>query len=163
MNTKDMEEGYCKGENCNRDDCEGIIDAHDRDGSCSCFNNPPCSYCTEPVSYCPKCEWEEREERDIYDDFQTKYWDEYHKRPEIIAERLKREEDEKLFYKMYRGDIPVEKYEARHRSHTHFSQVIFGVHPNMTSSEILPKVIGTFGGRFSKFNNYSFEYIAYTD
>ena len=30
-------------------------------------------------------------------------------------------------------------------------------------SEIREKVKGTFGGRFTRFNDYSFEYVAYTD
>ena len=158
-----MSEGYCKGENCNRGDCKGIINEHDKDGGCSCFDNPPCSYCTEPNAYCPECEWNEEEDTRIYDEFQTKYWEEYHKRPEIIEAREKSEADKKLFYEMYNGKNPVDKYRAKHRNHTHFSQIIFGVHPDMTSQEILKLVIGTFGGRFSKFNKYSFEYIAYTD
>lgn len=158
-----MIEGYCKGEKCNRGDCEGIISEHDKDGGCSCYDNPPCSYCTEPNAYCPECEWSEEEETREYDKIQSDYYEEYNKRPEVIEAKEKAAAEEKLFYKMYRGDIPVDKYRARHRNHTHFSQIIFGVHPNMTMDELLKDVKGTFGGRFSKFDKYSFEYIVYTD
>ena len=156
-------EGYCKGETCNRDGCAGIIAEHHLDGGCSCHINPPCSFCETAREYCPVCDWDAREEQLEADKKQSEYWAEYHKRPEVIAERKKQEEQEELFNKMYHGQIPVDKYRARHRSHTNASQIIYGVHPNMTRAEIEKDAKGTFGGRFSKFNHYSFEYIAYTD
>ena len=156
-------EGYCKDEKCNRDGCEGIIEERDIDGGCSCHTNPPCSYCTEPRCYCPKCEWDEKEERDREDEKQAKYWADYHKRPDVIEENKRKEEERKLFYDMLWQRVPVDKFRAIHRGHTHFSQIIIGVHPNMTQSEVREKVKGTFGGRFTKFNSYSFEYVAYTD
>lgn len=157
------EEGFCINETCNRDGCKGIIEERDIDGGCSCHINPPCGYCTEPKNYCPECGWDEKEESEISHYDSKKYWDDYHKRPDVIEAKRKADEEEKLFYSMYQGETPVEKYMARHRNHTHFSQIIFGVHPNMDKSEIREKVKGTFGGRFSKFDEYSFEYIAYTD
>lgn len=51
-----IELGNLDGEKCNRGGCEGII-CHTREGSCSCHNNPPCSYCTDDGQYCPECEW----------------------------------------------------------------------------------------------------------
>ena len=38
--------GYFKGEKCNRNGCNGIIDEHEKEGECTCHINPPCSYCT---------------------------------------------------------------------------------------------------------------------
>lgn len=58
-----MKEGYLEGERCNRHGCNGIIDAHEKEGSCSCHLNPPCSYCTTPSEFCPKCEWDALEEQ----------------------------------------------------------------------------------------------------
>lgn len=55
--------GYVKGEICNRDGCDGIIDEHILDGGCSCHINPPCGYCTEPKSFCVKCGWDDKEEQ----------------------------------------------------------------------------------------------------
>ncbi len=156
-------EGYCKDEKCNRDGCEGIIQEKDIDGGCSCHINPPCSYCTEPKNYCSECDWDEKEENDKADQVSRKYWDDYHKRPDVIEAKRKQEEESQLFNDMYSGKIPVDKYRSGHRGHTHFSQIIYGVHPNMNQSEIREKVKGTFGGRFTRFNDYSFEYVAYTD
>ncbi len=156
-------EGYCKGEMCNRDGCEGIIEEHDIDGGCSCHSCPPCSYCTEPRGYCSECGWDEKEERDAYEESQRQYWKAYHERPDVVAEAKRQEEERKLFIKMYNGEIPVDKYRCNHRAHTHFSQILYGVHPNMSMEEIRKEVRGSFGGRFIKFNDYSFEYIAYTD
>lgn len=49
--------GFVKGEVCNRDGCNGIIDEHEKEGCCSCHINPPCGYCTTDTAYCPDCNW----------------------------------------------------------------------------------------------------------
>ncbi len=54
--------GYTKGDRCNRDGCEGIIDKRKGDYGCSCHINPPCSYCTDPNEYCPVCDWDRESE-----------------------------------------------------------------------------------------------------
>ena len=58
--------GYFKGEKCNRNGCNGIIDEHEKEGECICHINPPCSYCTTQTSYCPKCGWSASEEEYEY-------------------------------------------------------------------------------------------------
>jgi|GEM_PF-706968 hypothetical protein len=152
-----IQEGVCKGEVCNRDGCTGIIDEHEKEGCCSCHINPPCSYCTTDTAFCPKCDWEasdvelptiSKEQQERYR-LQNEQWD-------------KRRDS---FFKKYRGDEPATKLEMRTESHTHFSQKVLGVFPEgtETTSTILPRVIGSFGGRFEHFDKYSFEYIAYTD
>jgi len=156
-------EGFEKGEICNRNECDGIIAEHHSDGCCSCHINPPCSYCTEPKAYCPKCDWDEKDDFIEAENKEREYWTDYHKHPDVIAEKKRVEAEMILFEKMYRGEIPVDKYRARHRSHSSCSQIIYGVHPNLSREEIEKDTKGTFGGRFSKYNNYSFEYIAYTD
>jgi hypothetical protein len=57
-----MTEGYEKGDICNRDGCDGILDEHHSDGCCSCHVNPPCSHCVEDRSYCTKCHYDAFEE-----------------------------------------------------------------------------------------------------
>lgn len=54
--------GYLKGETCNRGGCQGTI-IHEPEGSCYCFSNPPCSYCTDDSQYCDRCGWEATDER----------------------------------------------------------------------------------------------------
>jgi hypothetical protein len=61
--------GYLKGEICNRDGCEGIIQHH-QDGCCSCHIHPPCSYCTDDGQYCDTCDWNYSDE--LYELEQTK-------------------------------------------------------------------------------------------
>lgn len=49
-------------------------------------------------------------------------------------------------------------------SHTHASMIKRGVYPEgVTIQEVMEKVKGTFGGRFTQFGNGHFEYVAYTD
>lgn len=62
-----MEEGLLKGEKCNRGGCIGIIEEGEKDGSCSCHINPPCSYCATHTEYCPICGWSAEEEQREYD------------------------------------------------------------------------------------------------
>lgn len=56
-------QGYSEGEICNRNGCEGIIKEHEKESSCSCHLNPPCSHCTTSSEYCPVCEWDGQEEQ----------------------------------------------------------------------------------------------------
>ncbi len=51
--------GYVEGEICNRDGCDGLIQEREKDGSCTCFLNPPCGYCTTNTGFCPVCDWED--------------------------------------------------------------------------------------------------------
>lgn len=51
-------EGFCKGEVCNRNGCNGIIDEIEKEGGCSCHICPPCDYCVNLDQFCPKCNWE---------------------------------------------------------------------------------------------------------
>ncbi len=158
-----MELGVCKDDVCNRYGCIGIISEHEKEGGCSCHISPPCGYCTTDTAYCPVCEWSGEEEKREYESKQlklSKEQEDYYKkeREQFAAAR-------ELFYKRYRGEEPPEKLEIRHESHTHFSMKVIGVFPNKTETResLLPKVRGTFGGRFERFGDYYFEYIAYTD
>ena len=155
--------GYAAGDSCNRDGCDGVIHEHDKDGECSCHINPPCSYCTEPNAYCPKCGWDAKTEQDEYDKLQS----EINKKNQSSFDKQNEEFQKRRydFYKKYHGKLPVDKLEIRSEAHTHFTMKVFGVFPEGTENResLLPKIRGTFGGRFDRFTNSSFEYTAYTD
>lgn len=153
-----IEPGIIKDEKCNRNGCNGVIIEHETDTSCSCHINPPCSHCTEDRNYCPVCGWEGADDyiEPVVTDTQKEY---YKKQNEELAVQ------KDLFYKKYRGEIPADKLEIRSESHTHFSMKKIGVFAKGTETQLtlLPKVTGTFGGRFEIFNDFSFSFIAYTD
>lgn len=161
-----INEGIEKGESCNRDGCSGIIKEHEKEGGCSCHINPPCGYCTEPTAYCDECGWDDKEEQEEHDRAVSKATEAnaaYYKEEREKFGRLR-----DLFYRKYRGEIEAEKLEMRTESHTHFTMKVVGVFPkgSETYASLLPKVRGTFGGRFTTTideNSYRFEYIAYTD
>lgn len=152
--------GYSSGEICNRDGCKAIIQEYDKEGCCYCHINPPCSYCTTSSSYCDSCKWDGKEEQDECIETYVKSNEES---SSLEFERYN--EKDKLFDKAYSGLIPANALEIRRYSHTNFTMMVKGVFPNGTETPdtILPKIRGTFGGRFTKFNEYRFEYIAYTD
>ena len=138
--------GYEKGDRCNRNGCQGIIEEHEKRG-CSCHINPPCSACTEARGYCPVCEWEER------DDLTVKDWD--------------------TAYIGHNGGMSIEwkprvldrtKIDYVITPYSNSSQICEGVYPKGTTREdVREKVIGSFGGRFEYFDNGKFKYVAYTD
>lgn len=157
--------GNEKGEICNRNNCAGIISEHETETSCSCHSNPPCSHCTTDRNFCPECDWSAQEEQRIND---QNYRDsDIYKQNQEYYKRQNNEWDKarKLFYEMYSGKVAAEKLIIRTEPHTHFTQKVFGVFPigTETRSSLLHKVDGAFGGRWEKFNDYSFCYIAYTD
>src|SRR5687767_7761901 len=154
-----IELGVLKGEKCNRNGCDGIIDSHQKEGSCSCHINPPCSYCTTDNNYCPKCDWQGEDDQKSYGKESPVNIEFYKKEQQQFQDRRE------MFYKRYRGQEVIEKLEIWHESHTHFSQKLLGVFPKGTETResILPKVKGTFGGRFERFTDTTFEYTAYTD
>lgn len=160
-------EGYCEGETCNRNGCKGIIEEYEKDGCCSCHSNPPCGYCTEPNAFCYTCGWDAKEEQSEYDKKQSEIFEKQREQQKEYYENQRKEQQEAddLFVKMWRGSIPAEKLIIRTKSHTHFTMIKYGVFPegSQTEESLLKEIRGTFGGRFTIFNNYRFEYIAYTD
>lgn len=161
-----IEPGYCKGEKCNRNGCAGIIMERDIDGCCSCHINPPCSYCTTAKEYCPICEWDAYEENAIAElaAYTAYKGSEQEKNHNEFMECIK--EQEEIFNKKKRGELPIDKIEWRSSSHTHFSMIKEGLFPpGTTREELLKKINGTFGGRFEYFNEEkgTFKFIAYTD
>lgn len=157
--------GYLKGEICNRNGCNGIIDEHEKEGSCSCHINPPCSTCTDASEYCPECEWDGREDQIKRQQEHAEKWKPSEAAQQAYNRLMDAEEKRrKDFWSKYHSNEPIEKYEAIYEGHTHFSMKKIGVFPPcMTRKEVEEKVKGTFGGRFTRFSDGRFEYIAYTD
>lgn len=141
-----MDIGYLKGEKCNRDNCDGIIDEHEKEGGCSCHNNAPCSYCVDDNTFCPKCNHSGLDEQRAN-----------------VAESTKNQT-----YTPFKAkelwDLDKTKIDWISKGHTHFSMIKEGVYPEGTTmEEVREKVKGTFGGRFTMFDRCVFKYIAYTD
>jgi len=162
MKNKKATIGYSADENCNRDDCVGIIKEYEKEGYCSCHINPPCGYCTEQTGYCETCGWDAQEEQSEYEKRQleitNKNYDYYEKEFEEIAKRRN------LFYKKLRGDEEITEFDYMRLSHCNSGMKIIGIHPKgFDLSTIMNKIRGTFGGRFKRISDTSFEYIAYTD
>ena len=64
----------------------------------------------------------------------------------------------------WRNALDPRKIDYRILPHTGASQICEGVYPEgATMEQVLAKVKGTFGGRFSHFGDGKFKYIAYTD
>lgn len=140
-----MEFGYCEGDTCRRNSCKGVIQMRAAE-NCSCHISPPCSACTAPRHHCDTCEWDEADDEIVNGfivnvDKSTGNFRSWEPRP-----------------------LDPTKIDYRIKSHTNSSQICEGVYPDGTTREqVLEKVIGTFGGRFERFGNGHFKYIAYTD
>lgn len=137
--------GYCEGDVCRRNYCNGIVQMR-KAVNCSCHISPPCSACTAPRHFCDTCQWDEADDEIVNDyvvniDKATGVYRSWEPRP-----------------------LDPRKIDYRINSHTHASQICEGVYPEGTTMEEVRKlVIGTFGGRFEYFRDGKFKYIAYTD
>lgn len=149
------EPGYCEGETCGRDGCEGKIQMRAAD-NCSCHLSAPCGACTDARCYCDDCDWDEKDEPlpapEPMSQADKDFWKE------------QREEWERL------RSLPLDntKVSWRNATHTHFSMIKEGVYPQSGDDAadremVIREVKGTFGGRFDYFGNGKFKYIAYTD
>ena len=125
-----MSEGLLRGEKCNRDGCNGIIEEGEKDGCCSCHINPPCGYCTTQTEYCPICGWSAEEEQREYDKRQSEY---YLKNP---PRQYVYKSDEQLFNELKDGEFGY----IRVVSGGHTIVRLKGKHPNLSSSEIYRKL-----------------------
>ena len=142
--TPEEDLGYEEGAICNRAGCHGIIATH-KSENCSCHIAPPCSSCTALRGYCPECDWQEKDDPLVIMEVRTTYL------PLGGVARVKRVLD------------PT-KIDYRIEGHTASSQLCIGVYPpGATRADVEQQVRGTFGGRFNKFGNGRFEYVAYTD
>lgn len=149
------EPGFCEGDRCLRDGCQGVIEIEPAE-NCSCHISPPCSACTAPRAFCPECDWHEKDEPepDAKPPSQaaTDPWAGW------------RAEQERL------ASLPLDntKVSYRSKSHSSCSMIKEGVYPDSGNRSadmemVRKEVDGTFGGRFERFGNGAFKFIAYTD
>ncbi|MCP9290046.1 hypothetical protein [Gracilimonas sediminicola] len=137
--------GFEAGEICNRNGCKGIIEVHDVEGTCSCHINPPCSYCTHPKEYCAECDWSAEKEQ-------------------YESEKSRVKQKPWNFKIKTIDDLDKSKIDWIVKTHTHFTMICDGVYPDgTTKEEVREKVKGTFGGKFTRFENGRFTFTAYTD
>lgn len=136
--------GTEEGDECNRGGCKGVMGFGPVEG-CSCHINPPCSRCVNNPCVCLACG------EAVVDEMLNGF-------------EMKVERSTRLINSYKRRELDSTKIDFHTFSHTHFSQIHEGVYPNgTTKSEVLAKVKGTFGGRFTSFGSGKFKYIAYTD
>lgn len=142
-----------EGAVCWRNGCQGVIVVRPVE-NCSCHIAPPCSQCTAPREVCPVCDWRACDEDEHLNGFVLT-----HDKTQAPV-----------------GGYPViAKYERRPldprkidyhliSTGTGSTQVAEGVYPEgTTAKEVEALVRGTFGGRFEKFRDGAFRYVAYTD
>ena len=129
--------GIAAGETCNRYGCRGTILEGEKEGDgCSCHINPPCSYCTENVEYCPECGWDAKEEQDEYDkknkptQAQIDRWKEEN-------EKYKKEQHERkeLVDMAYAGNLQVDRIISYVTKSWHSGYAVKGCAPIGTSWE----------------------------
>lgn len=130
--------------------CPNCIDGTMQFGpveGCSCHISPPCHTCVSQPLKCDNCGWEQAEERPKAE------------RVVNLAQPYSVPEDP------YRMPIDPKGVKWRNLSHSHCSMLKVGTYPgDMTPTEV-EKAIGrgTFGGRFDRFKDNRFVYVAYTD
>lgn len=138
--------GVDEGETCRRDGCAGKI-KHRPVENCSCHINPPCGSCTDPRAYCEECDWDER------DDVKT-----------MMNGFHVQQNKSGLITTYQRRELDRTKIDWHSKTHTNPSMLKEGRYPEGTTPAEVEKLVkGTFGGRFDRFSNGLFTYIAYTD
>jgi len=139
--------GKYEDDKCNRNGCNGTIKVRPSE-NCSCHLHPPCSSCTAPRHFCNVCGWDEADDVIIND----------------FVVNVNRETNVYRFWEP--RPLDRNKIDWRSKSHTHFSMIKEGCFPKGTTGEqVREKVNGTFGGRFTKWDEQrcEFEFVAYTD
>lgn len=143
------EYGYCEGDTCGRNRCKGTIEMRKAE-NCSCHLSAPCSACTAPRCYCDTCEWDEADD-------------------EIINDYVVNVNKATGNYRSWEPrPLDPTKIDWRSHGHTHFSMIKEGVYPQSDDDaadreNVRKAVDGTFGGRFERFGDGFFKFIAYTD
>lgn len=139
--------GYCEGDLCNRDGCEGVIEIEKVENR-SCHLSAPCWGHENADMCCPDCGWRAADD------------------PLCVRE----------IERIGLGDLPYVQTKPRvldptkidwvAKLHSGCSMIKEGVFPLGTSrEEVFAAVKGTFGGHFESFDEKTgrFKYIAYTD
>ena len=136
--------GQEDGQTCWRNGCKGVISLA-KQSDCSCHIAPPCGHCVEPKEYCPECDWHAKDDEQVS----------YRHLGGGISEMLTGPQPRPL---------DPRKIDYRITTHTNASQLCEGVYPEgATREDVERRVRGTFGGRFERFGDGKFKYVAYTD
>ena len=136
---------YEEGDKC--PECrEGKLE-YVRDGDCSCHISAPCSACVSMALECNKCGY--RPDEPEYDDVPLS---------NPFAETF-------ISTRVYKPKpLDRTRIDYRIKPHSSSSQICEGVYPEGTTMREVEEVVrGTFGGRFERFRDGKFKYIAYTD
>ena len=140
--------GYCEGETCARDGCEGFIKIEPVK-DCSCHLAAPCWHHENQDMHCPDCGWRAADD------------------PLCVREIESISLGAPLPYIQTKPRVlDPTKIDWVAKPHSSSSMIKEGVFPiGTTSKDVEEKVRGTFGGRFERFDAKSghFKYIAYTD
>lgn len=151
----DQELGFCEGNTCGREGCNGIISIHQSD-NCSCHISPPCSSCTALRAYCPECDWQEADDPAPEPSTPTQAEKDSWASWAAGQERMR--------------NLPLDntKVSWRSKSHSSCSMIKEGVYPDSGDQQadmvtVRKQVDGTFGGHFERFGDGAFKFIAYTD
>jgi len=140
--------GYCEGETCARDGCEGSIEIEPVK-DCSCHIATPCWNHENADMHCPDCGWRAADD------------------PLCVREIESISLGAPLpFIQTKPRVFDPTKIDWVAKLHTASSMIKEGVFPvGTTAKEVEEKVRGTFGGRFERFDAEKglFKYIAYTD
>ncbi|AZC30095.1 hypothetical protein C4K38_2135 [Pseudomonas chlororaphis subsp. piscium] len=139
--------GYCEGDTCARDGCEGIIELEPVK-DCSCHISAPCWNHENTDMHCPDCGWRAADDPLCVREIET-----------ISLGVLP-------YIQTKPRVLDPTKIDWVAKLHTASSMIKEGVFPVGTSAkDVEDKVRGTFGGRFSMFDKEHgrFKYIAYTD
>lgn len=142
------EHGYCEGDTCGRNGCNGKIEiAAVR--NCSCHLSAPCHGCVSPRAFCNECDWRES---DDYEEFLLNNY------------KVTSNKETGSFKAWTPRPLDNTKIDWYSKSHSSCSMQKIGVYPpGTTQDEVREAVAGTFGGRFESFGDGKFSYIAYTD
>jgi len=140
-----MELGYCEGDTCGREGCDGTIEL-EKVTDCSCHLSAPCWRHENADMCCTECGWRAADD------------------PLCVRE----------ISSISMGDLPYVQTKPRvldptkidwvAKLHSSSSMIKEGVYPpDLTLADVEKEVRGTFGGRFERFKDGHFKYIAYTD
>ncbi|WP_024695382.1 hypothetical protein [Pseudomonas syringae] len=138
--------GYCEGDTCNREGCEGVIELEPVK-DCSCHIAAPCWPHENADMYCRDCGWRAADD------------------PLCVREIASISMGGPLPYIQTKPRVlDPTKIDWVAKLHSSSSMIKEGVYPqNLSREEVEKEVLGTFGGRFEYFRDGKFKYIAYTD
>ena len=137
--------GYCEGETCGREGCEGVIEL-ERVKDCSCHLSAPCWRHESDDMCCTECGWRAADD------------------PLFVREIASISMGEMPYVQTKPRALDPTKVDWVAKLHSSSSMIKEGVYPShLTRAEVEKEVLGTFGGRFERFGGGHFKYIAYTD